>query len=207
MSTISSLSGLQAQFSPRAGMDKRIASAVSAGSISSVDQTALESALDNIDSALSSGSSTGSTGSTSKLDPKDMKSRIDSLIEDQVSSGTLTADQASELQSFFAQGGPQMASADGGGSDGSGDMSVEGTGGACGAHGPRGAGGPPPSSDDDDDSTTTDTSTTDTATSAMDKLNSLISFLENLRTDMASNTYGTSATTADNSGLLVDAAA
>ncbi|CAN5255609.1 hypothetical protein BH10PSE12_BH10PSE12_05240 [soil metagenome] len=121
-----------------------------------------------------------------------------------MSNGTLTADQASELQSFFAQGGPQ-ASADGS-SEGSTDMAVEGTGAAC---GPRGPGGPPPPPSDEeaDDSTTTSTATStdsDTQLSAMDQLNSLISFLENLRTSMASNTYGSSTTTADNSGLLVD---
>lgn len=50
--------------SPRAMMDKRIDTAVSAGSIITEDQTALDSALDAIDGTLSAGStSSGSTAS------------------------------------------------------------------------------------------------------------------------------------------------
>jgi hypothetical protein len=200
MSTINCQSGYQAQMSPRTMMDRRIESAVSAGSISDVDQTAMESALDNIDSALSSSGSEIS----GKLDPKDMKSRIDSLIKDQVSSGTLTEEQASQLQALFQQGPPSASgsSSDSGESD---SMALGGV------RGPRGPGGPPPPPPSGEDETDEDsTTTTGVQATAMDRLNSLIAFLENLRSSMGSDTYGSSATSSnssDNSGLVVNATA
>jgi len=200
MSTINCQSGYQAQMSPRMMMDRRIESAVSAGSISDVDQTAMESALDNIDSALSSSGSEIS----GKLDPKDMKSRIDSLIEDQVSSGTLTEEQASQLQALFQQGPP---SASGSSSSGESDSMALG-----GVRGPRGPGGPPPPppSTGEDETDEDSSTTTGAQATAMDRLNSLIAFLENLRSSMGSDTYGASATSSsssDNSGLVVNATA
>lgn len=201
MSTINCQSGYQAQMSPRTMMDRRIESAVSVGSISDVDQTAMESALDNIDSVLSSSSGSDISG---KLDPKDMKSRIDSLIEDQVSGGTLTEEQASQLQALFQQGPPSASgsstSSDSGESDG---MALGGV------RGPRGPGGPPPPPPSDEDETDS-TTTTGVQATAMDRLNSLIAFLENLRSSMGSDTYGSSATSSsssDNSGLVVNATA
>ena len=84
-----------------------VQSDVSAGSISSTDATVLSTALDDIDSALQGGSDAGSTGlSTSSSSPTDMKGKIDSLIEGEVSKGTLASDQADELKQVFAQAGP-----------------------------------------------------------------------------------------------------
>lgn len=88
--------------SPREDMDGKIDAAVEAGALSEVDATALEAALDNIDTALKSSSSTSS--GQKPLDPSEMKSRVDSLIAEQVDNGTLTDEQASELQMFFAAG-------------------------------------------------------------------------------------------------------
>jgi hypothetical protein len=170
-------------------MDSRISAAVSAGSISSTDQDALETALDSIDSSLSADRSSGTKPSG------DMKSKIDSLIDKQVQDGTLTDDQATELKSFFAQG-------------------PGGSGGPHGAGGPGGPGGPPPSSasatsDDDDDDTTTNT-----ADATTKQLDTLITFLEKLRESVSSGVYsdgssssGSSSSNSSNSGLLIDTTA
>ncbi len=113
----------------RERIDDRIEQGVSSGSISATDATALNSALDSIDASLSSDgtsgatSSTGSSGRASRPDPAAMKEKIDGLIADQVSAGTLTSDQADTLKSLFSGGGDE----------------------ARGAGGPGGPGGPPPS--------------------------------------------------------------
>ena len=190
--------------SPRAMMDRKIGAAVEAGSLSQVDGDALETALDSIGSALSSSAS----DSSARLDPSGMKDRIDSLIDDQVSAGTLTEDQAAALQSFFAQGpGGSTVTADASGEDQS--FSIEGMGGVGGPGAMRGPPpGPPPSasSEDSDDSSTT--SSTD-ATSATDQLDSIIAFLENLRSSLSQSLYGSAANSADsgNSGLVIDSLA
>lgn len=190
--------------SPRAMMDRKIGAAVEAGSLSEVDGDALETALDSIDSALS----TSASENSSRLDPSAMKDRIDSLIDDQVSAGTLTEDQAAALQSFFAQGpgGPTMTADAGGEEQG---FSVDGMGGVGGPGAMRGPPpGPPPSalSDESEDSSTT--SNTD-ATSATDQLDSIIAFLENLRSSLSQSLYGSAASSTDssNSGLVIDSLA
>jgi len=170
--------------SPRAMMDARIGAATQAGTISTEDQTALEKALDSIDSALGV---SGGAKPTSRLDPSEMKSRIDGLIQDQVSSGALTADQATELKDFFAQG----------------PGGVEGGKGGMGGMPPM---GPPPgcSGGDSSDDSSSDSSETSSTT---DQIDSLIAFLEKLRESLASsNGYGTStsATDSTSSGLVVD---
>lgn len=200
MTTIGSYN-LTMPSSPRAMMDSRINAAVEAGSLSEVDSDALETALDSIDGSLASSATDGN----SRLDPSEMKDRIDSLIDEQVSAGTLTEDQAATLQSFFAQGGPPQA-----GGEGSEDgMSVDGMqamGGMGGPQGMRGPPPPPPPSDSEDGSSTA--SSTD-ATSATDQLDSIIAFLENLRASLSQSVYGASGGTADssNSGLVVDSLA
>ena len=103
--------------SPREMMQDRLTDAISSGSISASDKEALTSALDDIDKSLSAGTSSG----TGRPDPKAMKARIDGLIDQEVKSGTLTDDQASELKQLFAKGP-----------------------GRGGPGGPEGAGGPPP---------------------------------------------------------------
>lgn len=191
--------------SPRAMMDRKIGAAVEAGSLSEVDGDALETALDSIDSALSS----SANESTSRLDPSEMKDRIDSLIDDQVSAGTLTEDQAAALQSFFAQGpGGSTATADAN-SDEQG-FSIDGTGGVGGPGAMRGPPpGPPPSASSDEDSDDSSTTSSTDATSATEQLDSIIAFLENLRTSLSQSLYGSAASSTDssNSGLVIDSLA
>lgn len=104
----------------------RMASAIqqqeASGALSSTDATALTNALSSIDSSLSSDTSSansvtsGTSGSSSsdRLDPSSAKDRIDSLISDQVSSGTLTSDQATELKNLFASPGKSVSGTDSG---------------------------------------------------------------------------------------------
>lgn len=215
MQVMSSAGMSRPPMSPRNDMDNKISAALEAGSISETDATALESALDSIDSALGSGSSSGT--SSSKLDPSEMKDRIDSLISDQVDAGTLTEDQAAELQSLFAQGPsgaggtpPEMAASSDGTEvasiDGSSSVDgMQGMGGPGGPHGPGGPPPPPPSSSDDDSSVSS--SSSDSETSVDDVLASMQAFLDNLRASMASgSTYSASSSTSTtaSSGLIVD---
>lgn len=128
MSSIASATTLPQSFSPLSRLKTELASEVSAGTISSSDQSALSSALDAIDSAMQASRPTAGSKPPS---PEEMQAKIDSLIEDQVSSGKLTTDQAEELKTVFAN-------------------AFEG--------GPGGAGGPPPGSGPDDSSTSSSSS-------------------------------------------------
>lgn len=201
MTTISSYN-MNMPPSPRAMMDSRIGAAVETGALSEVDGDALETALDSIDSSLSSSASQDQ----SRLDPSAMKDRIDSLIDEQVSAGSLTQDQAAALQSFFAQGAPNDVQAS---ADGESGMSVDGLSGAGAMDGPRGMRGPPPpppAADEDSDNNVSDT----TSTSATDQLDSIIAFLENLRSSLSQSLYSATASNAANSnssGLVVDSLA
>lgn len=190
--------------SPRAMMDRKIGAAVESGSLSEVDGDSLETALDSIDSALSSSASE----SNSRLAPSAMKDRIDSLIDDQVSAGTLTEDQAAALQSFFAQGpGGATTTADASGDEQG--FSIGGIGGVGGPGAMRGPPpGPPPSGSSDESEDSSATSSTDAA-SATDQLDSIIAFLENLRSSLSQSLYGsaTSSTDSSNSGLVIDSLA
>jgi hypothetical protein len=191
---MTSISSIQSNlFLPRTNMDSRISAAVSAGTISSVDQTALESALNSIDSSMAATRTSGAKPSG------DMKSRIDDLIGQQVTAGTLTDDQAKELKAFFAEG-PKTA----------GDAQAAGGPGAMG--GPGGPPPPPPSDTDSDDDITTST-----AEDTTKQIDALMAFLQTLRETVASGLYGTgtSASTSNSangsasgsnssSGLLID---
>jgi hypothetical protein len=120
MSSISSLGSSQNTYSsPLQQLEAELQSEVSAGTVSSSDESALSSALTSIDSSLSAGqSSSGSqaTGGAGDNGPGDIKSKINSLIQAQVASGALTSNQATELQNLFSNtfgngpggpGGPQ----------------------------------------------------------------------------------------------------
>lgn len=207
MTNLSSISSFATQLSPRAQMNARISSAASAGEISATDQTALTTALDSIDSTLSSAGTASGSGTS-------MKDRIDSLIEQQVSKGTLTDDQAAELKTLFAQGAPGNGPPLGGNDQSASTDSIDALSGAQGPGGPRGPGGPggppPPPSDSDSDSDTdtasdsSSSATTNSTSSASDQLDSLIAFLENLRQSIsASGTYGSAASSNDSSTSLV----
>jgi hypothetical protein len=97
MTSISGASASSYQ-SPLQMLQAELQSEVSSGAISPTDLTAPSSALNEIDSSLQSGAggSTVSSGaSSSNAAPGDIKSKIDNLIAGEVSSGKLTAQQAS----------------------------------------------------------------------------------------------------------------
>ena len=93
MSTISSAASA---YSPRQNILDYLSNQVKTGAVSGADQTAIDSALDDIDSALTKD---GSTATTAALDPKSIKQRIDALIDKEVGDGKLTSAQANELKS------------------------------------------------------------------------------------------------------------
>ena len=136
MTSISATSSSSYQ-SPLQLLQAQLQSEVNSGAVSSTDQTALSSALTDINSALQGGdsstSSSSSSSSTTSSSPGDIKSKIDSLIANEVSSGKLTADQATELQGVFSS-----AFANGPGGSGATDSS----GATAAVGGPGGAGGP-----------------------------------------------------------------
>ena len=105
MSSISSLGSSQYTYSsPLQQLEAELQSEVSAGTVSSSDQSALSSALTSIDSSLSAGQSSSgpqAAGSTGDNGPGDIKSKINSLIQAQVASGALTSNQATELQNLL----------------------------------------------------------------------------------------------------------
>jgi hypothetical protein len=99
-SDMTAISATSSSFlSPLQQLQKELQAELAAGKISSTDQDALSSALTDIDSALQS---SRSSGSSAKASPEDVKSKIDELIAGEVSSGTLTSDQAAELKEVFA---------------------------------------------------------------------------------------------------------
>ena len=100
---MTSISNNSAAMSPADRMQLALQAAVSAGTVKSTDQSALSSALTNIDTSLQSGSPPAPG-----TDPASIKTKVSSLIDDQVSSGTLTDDQATELKQVFAQATAKM---------------------------------------------------------------------------------------------------
>jgi hypothetical protein len=213
MQISSSTSALSALINPRQDMDDKLSTAIGSGSISDSDASVLESALDSIDDALE----TDSSGS--RLDPSQMKDRIDSLISDQVENGTLTEDQASTLQALFAQGPSQG----GGEAEGAGGPGGPG-GGMGGPGGPKGAGGPPPggapvgktdetdeteeTDETDETDSTEETDETEESDDADAALAAMQAFLDNLKAQQAEGaTYTASAATSATvsaAGLIVD---
>lgn len=205
MSTISS-GGSAAMTSPRDRLQQMLDNAVSAGSVSKTDETALSSALDDIDSQMQAGkpSAGGASGGTRTS----MKDKVDGLIDSEVSSGKLTDDQATELKKMFAEAHKAM-----------------------GHHG--GPPPPPPASSTDDSeerlidqidaasstsSTTSGTSSSSSSSSGSDPLASLDAaitklsdFIKKLEAARAENSVydssGSSATTQVTQSLMVDATA
>ncbi len=183
--TISSSSYGMQRMSPRDMLQNTLASQVASGAVSSSDESALSSALDTIDQAMKADRGS-SVSRTSRPSPEEAKKKISDLISQQVEAGTLTEDQAKELQDVFDktfQGGPR------------------------GHGGPHGAGGPPPGpppGEDSDSSTTTFTITTnDSAVST-----ALQDFLKQLQDKLGSG-YGTSgeATSGSTTSKLFDVTA
>jgi len=190
MTSISAASARSYQ-SPLQKLQDELQSEVNSGAISSSDKDALASALTDIDASLQSSRASDQSNGT-RPSPGDLKSRIDDLINGEVSSGKLTSDQATELQGVFKAA---FANGPGGG----------GPGGAGGP--PPGAhGGPPPS----DGASSSDDSSSST-TSVDDILKQFLQSLQEQLSASSSTTYGatgSSSTSGSNSAsfsaLLID---
>ncbi len=193
MTSISAASGQTCQ-SPLQKLQDELLSEVKSGAIKSSDQDALTSALTDIDSAMQA-SRTSDQASGTRPSPADMKSKIDDLIAGEVSSGKLTSDQATELQSVF-----KAAFANGPGGAG-------GPGGPGGASGPPpgGHGGPPPA----DDASSSDDTSSSSSTSIDDILKQFLQSLQESLSASSSTSYGATGTTSSSSSasfsaLLID---
>ena len=189
MTSISAASA-QTYQSPLQKLQDELLSEVKSGAIKSSDQDALASALTDIDSALQT-SRTSDQASGTRPSPADLKSKIDDLINGEVSSGKLTSDQATELQGVFKT------------------AFANGPGGAGGAGGPPpgGHGGPPPA---DDASSSDDSSSSSSSSTSIDDI--LKQFLQSLQESLSassSTSYGATGTTSSSSSasfsaLLID---
>ena len=195
MTSISAASA-QSYQSPLQKLQNELLSEVNSGVISSSDKDALSSALTDIDTAMQSSRASDQASGT-RPSPDDLNSKIDDLIAGEVSSGKLTSDQATELQSVF-----KAAFANGPGGAG-------GPGGPGGASGPPpgGHGGPPPA---DDASSSDDTSSSSSSSTSIDDI--LKQFLQSLQESLSassSTSYGATGTTSSSSSasfsaLLID---
>jgi hypothetical protein len=189
MTSISAASA-QSYQSPLQKLQNELLSEVNSGVISSSDQDALASALTDIDSAMQASRASDQASGT-RPSPDEMKSKIDDLINSQVTSGKLTSDQATELQGIFKA------------------AFANGPGGAGGAGGPPpgGPGGPPPA---DGASSSDDTSSSSSTNSIDDILKQFLESLqETLSASSSSTTYSASgSSSASDSGsfsaLLID---
>lgn len=185
MTSISAASA-QTYQSPLQKLQDELLSEVKSGAISSSDKDALSAALTDIDSAMQASRASDQASGT-RPSRADLKSKIDDLINSEVSSGKLTSDQATELQGVFKA------------------AFAKGPGGPHGAGGPP-PGGPPPS---DDASSRDDTSSSSSSSTSIDDI--LKQFLQSLQESLSassSTSYGatgtTSSSTASFSALLID---
>ncbi|MBR1212512.1 hypothetical protein [Bradyrhizobium sp. JYMT SZCCT0180] len=192
MTSISAASG-QSYQSPLQKLQNELLSEVNSGVISSSDKDALSAALTDIDSAMQSSRASDQASGT-RPSPEEMKSKIDDLIESQVSSGKLTSEQATELQGVF-----KAAFANGPGGAGPG-----------GPGGPGGAGGPPPGGPPPADSASSSDESSSSTTSLDDILKQFLQTLQESLSASSSTSYsatgssGTSSTSASFTALLID---
>lgn len=164
------------------GIQSLLQRQVTSGAIPKGDQSALSSAITDIGGALKSGTSTSGS----------IQDRVSSLIDNEVSSGKLTGDQASELKGLFAKAHGHVHHAHGGGGASSALndlLSPDGTTNA-------------------DGTTSTATASTDPITSiasgAHSVVDGLASFVSNLRSAVKSNgLYGAGGSTAGRVGSLL----
>jgi len=194
MTSISAASGQSCQ-SPLQKLQDELLSEVKSGAIKSSDQDALASALTDIDSAMQAGR-TSDQASGTRPSPADLKSKIDDLINGEVSSGKLTSGQATELQGIFKA------------------AFANGPGGAGGPRGPGGAGGPPPGGGPGgpppaDDASSSDDSSSSSSTSIDDILKQFLQSLQESLSASSSTSYGATGTTSSSnsasfSALLID---
>jgi hypothetical protein len=174
-------------------LQDELLSEVKSGAIKSSDQDALASALTDIDSAMQASRASDQASGT-RPSHADLKSKIDDLINSEVSSGKLTSDQATELQGIFKA------------------AFANGPGGAGGPGGPRGVGGPPPGGPppSDDASSSEETSSSSSSSTSIDDI--LKQFLQSLQESLSassSTSYGATGTTSSSSSasfsaLLID---
>jgi hypothetical protein len=176
--------------SPLQRLQDELQSEVKSGAISSSDQDALAAALTDIDTAIQAGRASDEASGT-RPSPGDLKSKIDDLINGEVSSGKLTSDQATELQGIFKA------------------AFAHGPGGAGGQGGPGGAGGPPPGPPPSDGASSTDPSDSSSGTSSINDI--LQQFLEALKKSLSesSASYGSTGNASTSSSgsftaLLID---
>lgn len=187
MTSISAASA-QTYQSPLQKLQDELLSEVKSGVISSSDQDALASALTDIDSAMQASRASDQVSGT-RPSPDEMKSKIDDLINSQVSSGKLTSDQATELQGIF-----KAAFANGPG----------------GAGGPGGPGGPPPGGPPPSDGATSSDDTSSSTNSIDDILKQFLETLkETLSASSSSTTYSATGSSSASDGasfsaLLID---
>lgn len=179
MTSISAAS-VQSYQSPLQKLQDELLSEVKSGAVKSSDQDALAAALTDIDSAMQAG-----RASDTRPSPGDLTSKIDDLINDQVSSGKLTSDQATELQGIFKA------------------AFAQGPGGAGGPP-PGGGGGPPPA-----DGASASDETSSGTTSIDDILKQFLESLQKQLADSSSTSYGatgatSSSSSASFSALLID---
>jgi hypothetical protein len=165
--------------SPRDLLQQQLSAEISTGKVKAADKSVLSSAIDTIDSSIRSQQSSGSqsTPSIERGRGKSLKDTVASLIQQQVDSGALTADQGSELKQVFAdtfakRGGPGGPPPEGGPEGAGGPGGPKGLGGPKGPPpgGPGGAGGPPPPKKDNGDDTTVTASSADTIAVLLKKL-------------------------------------
>jgi hypothetical protein len=194
MTSISAASA-QTYQSPLQKLQDELLSEVKSGTISSSDKDALSAALTDIDSSMQSSRASDQASGT-RPSPSDLKSKIDDLINGEVSSGKLTSDQATELQGIF-----KAAFANGPGGAG---------GGHGGPGGPGGAGGPPPGPPPSDGASSSDDSSSST-TSADDILKQFLQSLQEQLSASSSTSYGatgssstSSSSSSSFSALLID---
>ena len=146
--------------------------------------------LTDIDTAIQAGRASDEASGT-RPSPGDLKSKIDDLINGEVSSGKLTSDQATELQGIFKAAFAHKPSAGGPGGQG-------------------GAGGPPPGPPPSDGASSTDSSDSSSGTSSINDI--LQQFLQALQKSLSesSASYGSTgnASTSSSNGsftaLLID---
>ncbi len=168
MTSISALSSHHHYASPLKRLQDEQQAEVGSGAVNASHQSALSSALTEIDSVLQSSSvSDQSADGGSSADT--LKSRIDGLIQQEVSAGKLTDEQATELQGILK---------------------------AALSQGPAGAGGPPPGpppGDGPPPANVTDGSSS--GSSVVDLLQQSLDSLKALLTDSTSSgTTGSSGT-------------
>jgi hypothetical protein len=176
--------------SPLQQLQATLQSEVNSGAISSSDQGALSSALTDINSSLQSGSGNAPASGTN-LPPGDLKSKIDTLIAGEVSSGKLTNAQATELRGVFKDA---FASGAGAPSETAGPQAAGAT--HHGHHGgPRTA---------DTTSSTDSTSGSSNTSPAPDILQKFLLSLKNSLSSSSSSPSSYSANGTSASALLID---